>query len=91
MLPRRTVLYDIPVMNIVIRDAVAADLGAIVGLLNAFVSTTTHEYTDTPHTVSSRARGSKTPEQIVFKDQLPHTETGKLLRRFVLKELTESL
>ena len=55
MLPRRTVLYDIPVMNIVIRDAVAADLGAIVGLLNAFVSTTTHEYTDTPHTVSSRA------------------------------------
>jgi L-amino acid N-acyltransferase YncA len=55
MLPRRAVLYDIPVMNIVIRDAVAADLQAIVGLLNAFITTTTYEYTDTPHTVASRA------------------------------------
>ena len=41
--------------------------------------------------VRAQLRGSKTPEQIVFKDELPHTETGKLLRRFVLKELTESL
>ncbi len=55
MLPRRAVLYDIPVMNIVIRDAVAADLSVIVGLLNTFVNTTTYEYTDTPHTVASRA------------------------------------
>jgi len=55
MLPRRTVLYDIDVMNIVIREAVAADLGDIVGLLNAFITTTTFEYTDISHTVASRA------------------------------------
>jgi L-amino acid N-acyltransferase YncA len=42
-------------MNIVIRDAVAADLDAIVVLLNAFITDTTYEYTDTPHTVASRA------------------------------------
>jgi acyl-CoA synthetase (AMP-forming)/AMP-acid ligase II len=40
--------------------------------------------------VRAQLRGSKTPEQIVFKAELPHTETGKLLRRFVLKDLIES-
>lgn len=55
MLPRHGILYDTPVMNIVIRDAVAADLGAIVRLLNAFIATTTYEYTDAAHTVASRA------------------------------------
>ena len=32
-------------------------------------------------------RGSKTPETIVFRDELPHTPTGKLLRREVLADL----
>ena len=32
-------------------------------------------------------RGSKTPEVIVFRDELPHTPTGKLLRREVLADL----
>ncbi len=41
--------------------------------------------------VRAELRGSKTPEQIVFKDELPHTETGKMLRRFVLQELAETL
>lgn len=40
-------------------------------------------------TVRSALRGSKTPDTIVFRDELPHTETGKLLRRLVLRELTE--
>lgn len=40
--------------------------------------------------VHAELRGSKTPEQIVFCDALPHTETGKLLRRLVLQQLTES-
>ena len=35
----------------------------------------------------SRLRGSKTPELIVFRDTLPHTPTGKLLRREVLADL----
>jgi len=39
--------------------------------------------------VRSQLRGSKTPEEIVFRDALPHTETGKLLRRIVLQELTQ--
>jgi acyl-CoA synthetase (AMP-forming)/AMP-acid ligase II len=33
-------------------------------------------------------RGSKTPDRIWFRDELPHTQTGKLLRRQVLSELT---
>ncbi len=40
--------------------------------------------------VRSALRGSKTPDRIVIKHQLPHTETGKMLRRLVLAELAES-
>jgi acyl-CoA synthetase (AMP-forming)/AMP-acid ligase II len=36
-------------------------------------------------------RGSKTPDAVVVRDSLPHTETGKMLRRVVLRELTESM
>ena len=32
-------------------------------------------------------RGSKTPELIVFRDHLPHTDSGKLLRREVQRDL----
>ena len=34
-------------------------------------------------------RGSKTPDRIVFRDSLPHTDTGKMLRRVVLQEMLE--
>lgn len=34
-----------------------------------------------------RLRSSKTPDLVVFRDDLPHTETGKLLRRAVLADL----
>lgn len=33
-------------------------------------------------------RSSKTPDRIVTRDALPHTDTGKLLRRAVLADLT---
>jgi acyl-CoA synthetase (AMP-forming)/AMP-acid ligase II len=35
-------------------------------------------------------RGSKTPDVVMFRDALPYTETGKLLRRVVLADLVES-
>ncbi|MEX2292686.1 MAG: class I adenylate-forming enzyme family protein [Acidimicrobiales bacterium] len=38
-----------------------------------------------------RLRSSKTPDLIAFRDELPHTETGKLLRRAVLADLTQEL
>jgi len=37
----------------------------------------------------ARLRTSKTPDVIEFRDELPHTETGKLLRRVLLTELTD--
>ena len=37
--------------------------------------------------IRSTLRGSKTPEIVEFRDELPHTETGKLLRRVVQDEL----
>lgn len=41
--------------------------------------------------VRAELRGSKTPETIVVRDALPHTDTGKMLRRVVLTELTAQL
>ncbi|KAA9156216.1 long-chain fatty acid--CoA ligase [Amycolatopsis acidicola] len=38
--------------------------------------------------VRSRLRSSKTPDAVVFRDELPKTETGKLLRRVLLADLT---
>ena len=32
-------------------------------------------------------RGSKTPDVVAFADELPYTETGKLLRRVVRADL----
>ena len=43
---------------------------------------------DLRDTVRAQLRGSKTPEAVFFRDELPHTETGKLLRRKVLDELS---
>ena len=40
--------------------------------------------------VRSSLRGSKTPDTIIFRPELPYTDTGKMLRRVVLAEyLTE--
>jgi acyl-CoA synthetase (AMP-forming)/AMP-acid ligase II len=40
--------------------------------------------------VRTRLRGSKTPDRIVFWDELPRTETGKLVRRNVVAMLTDA-
>jgi acyl-CoA synthetase (AMP-forming)/AMP-acid ligase II len=44
---------------------------------------------DLREAVRSKLRGLKTPEEIVFRTDLPHTETGKMLRRVVLQDLTD--
>ncbi len=38
--------------------------------------------------VRSRLRGSRTPDEVVFRTELPYTETGKLLRRELRAALT---
>jgi acyl-CoA synthetase (AMP-forming)/AMP-acid ligase II len=48
----------------------------------------TAEADDLRSMVREQLRGSKTPDLIVFRTELPHTETGKMLRRVVLSELT---
>lgn len=42
---------------------------------------------DLQDSVRDVLRGSKTPEEIIIRDSLPHTETGKMLRRVVQSEL----
>jgi acyl-CoA synthetase (AMP-forming)/AMP-acid ligase II len=37
--------------------------------------------------VRARLRGSRTPDDVVFRDELPYTPTGKLLRRQLVDEL----
>jgi acyl-CoA synthetase (AMP-forming)/AMP-acid ligase II len=41
--------------------------------------------------VRTRLRGSKTPALIEFRDTLPHTATGKILRRELLSDLLTPL
>ena len=36
----------------------------------------------------SQLRGSRTPDRIVFREELPTTPTGKVLRREILENLT---
>ncbi|TDC58658.1 long-chain fatty acid--CoA ligase [Actinomadura sp. KC345] len=37
--------------------------------------------------VRSRLRGSRTPDEVVFREELPYTQTGKLLRREIVAGL----
>ncbi len=39
--------------------------------------------------VRERLRSSKTPDRVFFRDELPHTDTGKLLRRALVAEFSE--
>jgi len=38
--------------------------------------------------VRQRLRGSRTPDEVVFRTELPHTATGKVLRREVVDDLS---
>jgi acyl-coenzyme A synthetase/AMP-(fatty) acid ligase len=38
--------------------------------------------------VRDRLRSSKTPDRVVFRPDLPRTDTGKLLRRVVLADVS---
>ncbi|WP_131744922.1 fatty acid--CoA ligase family protein [Frankia sp. Cppng1_Ct_nod] len=40
--------------------------------------------------VRARLRGSRTPDEVVFRDELPYTPTGKLLRRQLVAEIGSS-
>ncbi|MGV0794328.1 class I adenylate-forming enzyme family protein [Mycolicibacterium sp. XJ1819] len=40
--------------------------------------------------VRTQLRGSRTPDRVVFRDELPTNATGKLLRRELVEELTAS-
>jgi acyl-CoA synthetase (AMP-forming)/AMP-acid ligase II len=40
--------------------------------------------------VRAHLRGSRTPDRVVFRDELPTNATGKVLRRELVQELTAS-
>ncbi|MET0911519.1 MAG: fatty acid--CoA ligase family protein [Ilumatobacteraceae bacterium] len=56
-------------------------------VLRAGSSTSADELRDAVRAV---LRGSKTPDRIVIRKSLPHTDTGKMLRRVVLQEMLET-
>ena len=56
-------------------------------VLRQGTSTSAEDLRDAVHAV---LRGSKTPDRIVFRESLPHTDTGKMLRRVVLQQMLES-
>lgn len=66
-------------------DEWGQEIAAVVVLGNGKAATEfeLHEY------CREHLRGSKTPRIIEFRDELPHTPTGKLLRREVLADLTK--
>jgi long-chain acyl-CoA synthetase len=37
--------------------------------------------------VRSHVRGSRTPDDVVWRDDIPQTATGKILRRQIVAEL----
>ena len=39
--------------------------------------------------VTSRLRSSRSPEHVVFRDELPYNDMGKLLRRVLKAELAD--
>lgn len=41
--------------------------------------------------VRAKLRGSKTPDLVVFRESLPHTDTGKLLRRVVAADVVSTV
>jgi acyl-CoA synthetase (AMP-forming)/AMP-acid ligase II len=41
--------------------------------------------------VRARLRGSRTPDDVVWRSELPHTPTGKLLRRTLVEEIAGTL
>jgi acyl-CoA synthetase (AMP-forming)/AMP-acid ligase II len=59
------------IVAVVVREPSTADVDAET--LRAFVR--------------ERLRGSRTPDEIVWRDELPHTATGKLLRRQLVAEI----
>ena len=40
--------------------------------------------------VRKNLRGSRTPDRVVFRDELPTTPTGKVLRREIVGELQDA-
>jgi acyl-CoA synthetase (AMP-forming)/AMP-acid ligase II len=40
--------------------------------------------------VAQRLRSSRSPDTVVYRDELPYNDTGKLLRRVLRAELAES-
>ncbi len=47
--------------------------------------------TELQELVKSKLRSSRVPEAVMYKDELPYNETGKLLRRVLRQELADQV
>jgi phosphinothricin acetyltransferase len=64
---------------IVIDEATAADVPAMTAILNAFMDTTTYEYTETPHEVDERTEWLAAKQAAGYPVVVARDEAGEVL------------
>ena len=85
------VLVEHPsVREVVMVGADDQDLGQIIVAVVVRAAGTSPSDAELQDWVRARLRGSRTPDRIGFRDELPVSSTGKVLRRELARELNSS-
>ncbi|MGI9602597.1 MAG: class I adenylate-forming enzyme family protein [Acidimicrobiales bacterium] len=85
-------IEDVITSHPAVMDAAAVGIadqqwGEVIGIVAVPDHGATVEPDELIDMVRSQLRGSKVPDHVVFRDELPYNETGKLLRRVLRDEL----
>ena len=74
------------VFNVVTNGGISQTAGMILGAAIVLKEKATATVEELQEWVKARLRSSRVPAKILFKDQLPYNEMGKVLRRVVKKD-----
>jgi acyl-CoA synthetase (AMP-forming)/AMP-acid ligase II len=78
------------VREVVVVGADDQEWGQIIVAVVVRAAGTNPSHAELQDWVRARLRGSRTPDRIVFRDSLPVSSTGKVLRRELAWELNSS-